>query len=838
MHGNGSIRFAYGGPESLFSADHAYRLTARDLMHIKITGLTADEVHERKRLGRTNATARHRTKTTGEILVENAFSVFNIIIGCIVAFLAFFHLQTGDGRLLLDAAGVLMVAVLNTCIAMYQEIRAKRALDKVNLLLKKEVTVVRDGEEISIPHESIVMDDVVVLQRGDQAVVDAVLVEGRRLEMNESLLTGESEPVVKQDGDEILSGSFCLSGTGYCRVTRVGRDCHAAQITQSAKKYKFIVTPLQKKIDAIVKGLFVMAVLLVLLTLFVRGADGFGINVIRRIATIMVALVPQGLVLMSSVTFAIGVYRISRIGAVVQKLNAVESFANVRVICLDKTGTLTKNELAVHEVTLLDQEWDGSRLRKALGTFAGLSTERNSTMRALEVFPAFADTRVIGEIPFSSDRKMSFLHVSGAMTGIYVLGGLDLLLAHSEPVDRARIESQCASAGLDVFRNVLLAKVTGPSSLELLEAQPDEFRVQPLGIVSITDVVRTDVRDALELFESRNVQLKILSGDAATAIQAVCREIGWNIEPAAMIDGAGLDRLDDDGFAGAVEEKKIFARLTPDHKLRIIRELRRRKLYTAMIGDGVNDLPAIKEADMGIAMEEGSAITKEVADIVLLKNRFTLLPSIFDEGNRIVNTVASVAKLFLTKNFMVVFLTLLSILFLLEFPLTPRRVSLLNIFAIGLPAFIIAIRNKDTSPNKRFMHELISFVTLSALVITGAGYFAQFMAMLLTSQSDAGDMVMLTSIVIASVGSFLAVIRHAARTDSRIYFGYAGCLVMVYYITAAIAPDVVPFTWLRMFYEIGPVNVPVSLATGITGAAVLYLLQLVRDRVVRKLYHL
>jgi len=316
---------------------------------LQFNGLTAEEVRERISKGLQNRSSKPKTKTLREIFIENLFSVFNLVILSIIIFLVYFYLSTSDSRLLLDSIGILSIAFLNTFLAIYQEIKAKHALDKVNLLLKNEVIVMRDGIEVSLVPEAIVLDDIIKIQRGDQVVVDGSVVYSNHLEIDESLLTGESNPIHKKVNEEMLSGSFCLSGNGFYKAEKIGNDSYAAQITEQAKKYKFDLTPLQRKINAIVKILFAVALVLVILeVIFNKG--GFNIDFIRKISTILISLVPQGLVLMSTVTFAVGVSRISKLGAIIQKLNAIESFSNVQVVCMDKTGTLTQNKLSVHQL--------------------------------------------------------------------------------------------------------------------------------------------------------------------------------------------------------------------------------------------------------------------------------------------------------------------------------------------------------------------------------------------------------------------------------------------------------------------------------------------------------
>src|SRR5215472_1587032 len=664
-----------------------------------LSGLTSAEAAARYAAGEHNRPPEPGTKSIREIWTGNLFSPFNLVIGGILIFLLAFWLGTGDIRLLEDCGGVFTVALLNTLIAVVQEIRAK---DKVNMLIVREVAVVRDGKEAHVPHGEIVMGDLIALRRGDQAVVDGAVAQANHLEMDESLLTGESEPVGKSEGETVLSGSFCVAGMGYYVVDRLSDASYASQVTRIAQKMKGSTSPLQKTIDQIVKLLFAVAVALCLIeTALEYRRGGLNVEFVRRVATILIGLVPQGLVLTASVVFAVGIYRISKAGAVVQTFHAIESFSGVRVICMDKTGTLTQNRMTVRKVTPLVAGATTDQLERLLGTYARLASDKNATNRALEELPADDTAVLVSEIPFSSQRKMSMVTMEGDGRRVtYVLGAFEIL------------GEKCTSAprlpeGLDVFRNLLFGVAAGG----------DDFRVDPLGVVSLSDTVRPDVCAVLERFQNNGIAFKILSGDSAVSILATCRDIGWKLPAGGIVTGAELEALSGTDFEEAVTRAVVFARLKPEHKVKIVAALRARGLHTAMIGDGVNDVPAIKQADLGVAMDEGAAITREVADIILLKNRFTLLPEVFEEGNRIVNTVGSVAKLFLTKNFLVVYLTLAAALFALDFPLTPRRVSLFNIFAIGIPAMVIAFSNRDTARVPRFFVELISYVSISAAVM-------------------------------------------------------------------------------------------------------------------------
>lgn len=808
--------------------------------HSALNSLSFEEVLARKQEGKQNISSVSKTKRISEILIENIFSVFNLIILFIIIFLLIFYFKSDDERLLLDSIGVSLIAIVNTLIAIVQEIKAKRALDKVNLLLKKEAKVIRSGTTVKIDYSEIVIDDLIILERGDQAPVDGKVIISNHLEIDESLLTGESLPVEKNPEEEILSGSFCNSGNGIYIAEKVGDESYASQITLLAKKFKLNLSPLQIRINFIIKLLFVSAILLIIFELIVKGGDFGNIDFVRKISTVLISLVPQGLVLMSSVTFALGIYRISKIGAIIQKLNAIESFSNVQVVCTDKTGTLTQNKLAINQITYPVNNIERVYVENLLGTFAKYSSDKNATLRTLEIFESFEKVNLLDEIPFSSENKMSLLKINiDGKDEIFILGAYDVLLDNLQKEDAELCEKKFSELGLKIYRNLIFGKVTLVKDLEQIRLNKKNISVTIFCIISISDQVRNDVMDAIRLFKGNGIDIKILSGDSSYAVQAVARDIGWDIKDEQLISGEEIDKIDDDKFPQVVKEKLIFARLKPEHKLRIIKTLRKEKLYTAMIGDGVNDLPAIKESDLGIAMEEGSQVTKEIADIILLKNKFTLLPRIFDEGNKIVNTVCSAAKLFLTKNFLVIYMTIFSILFLLEFPLTPRRVSLINLFSIGLPAFIIALKNSNTNKCKNFMSDLFSFVILSALVIITAGYAGEYYySKYSLIDKDSLQMIMMNIMIITTTANFLSVTTRKNEKNNRLYFGYAILLIGIFVFLTATTSDFFILKYLKIFYEINylePKYWKIVAAVSIVSSAVLFILQILRRKILIKI---
>lgn len=805
---------------------------------MELKGLTSDEVKERIDKGLTNHSSKPKTKTVKEIFVSNIFSLFNYIIFGIIAFVLFFYLKNKDERLLLDSIGILTIAFTNTFIAIYQEIKSKIALDKVNLLLKKRINVIRGGNVFHIDVTDIVVDDLIQVNRGDQIVVDGRVVKEKMLEIDESLLTGESVPVEKSEGDEVLSGSFCVSGNGVYRAEKVGDKSYANSVTALAKKMNLSTSPLQKKINFILKVLFGFALILTVVEIIVWSAKPNieFVDFIRKIATILISLVPQGLVLMASVTFAVGVYRISKIGAIVQKLNAIESFSNVQVVCMDKTGTLTENKLRIYSFTNLNSTIPDEEIKLLLGSYSYCSSEKNATIMALDEFEHYKRAECFEELPFNSSIKLSILKLKiKEQTNFYILGAFDILTEKLSDNKKNEVIKLYNDNKLNIYRNLLFGKVINIESIKDAQQKLNNLEIEPVCIVSITDTVRKDVFDALELFRKNGIGFKILSGDSGEAIMAILNEIGWDTKAEHIISGSELDKLSPKEFRKVILSKEVFARLKPEHKLDIIKTLKKEKIYTAMIGDGVNDLPAIKKSDMGIAMEEGSAITKEVADIILLKNKFSLLPEIFNEGNKIVNTVNSVAKLFLTKNFLVIYLSLLSLIFMLDFPLTPRRVSLLNVFAIGLPAFIITLRNKNVNKCLNFIKDSFSYVTVSSTIIIAGGYIGYYIvSRAANSVGSELDMVMVTIIIFISVMNFI-IVALESREKNIIYFLY-GVLLLFIYIFLATTNIPLSFIYLlKIFYEIEHINPQhwwVIITVSSLGSVLLYVIQKIRLKIV------
>lgn len=769
-------------------------------------GLTEREVQERKAKGLVNRAKLEHVKSVPQIVLENSFSVFNLINFAVIFFLLVFYFTTQDERLALDSVGIVTVTVANTLIAIVQEVRAARALAKMELLKNPVVTVVREGKKMQIDKHDIVQDDVLYLEKGDQIVVDGTTLYANHFEVDESLVTGESIPVAKSAGDELLSGSFCVFGNAYYRAERVGAASYATSLTAQAKRYKFLVSPLQRKINLLFVWSFgITALLVVVEALRDLHSGSFTPDDARKISTIAISLIPEGLVFFSSVTFTIGIFRIAKLGAIIQKINAIDAFPTIQVVCMDKTGTLTQNNISVATLSLFDGYRD-AEVQRWLGAFSALSTEQNATIKALSTFPAPARAERLDEIPFRSDSKISALRLAiDGETRLFILGGFDVLqarLSKREEEEALRLFDERKLSG---YRNLLFAEVKSELSEKLSAEQIDSFEIAPIAIVSLKDEVRADAIDVLRLFEKNKVDVKIISGDSGDSVLQTLREVGWNASPDMVVTGNELDKTPNERLGEIVSQKSIFVRTKPEHKLAIVQALKAQKKEVAMIGDGVNDLLAIKEASLGIAMEEGSAITKEAADVVLLKNRFSLLPAMFDEGSRIINTVRYVSNLFITKNAVVIALSALPWFLDLLYPLTPRKGGLMSVLGIAFPAYFIALVNLNVAPAGDFFKRLRSFVSLSTAMILSQTFAAHFIGTYVFRFPDRVVLELMTaSLVIASIVNFLCAVYFEDEKNQKRYLLFGAGLMALYGFFATIPRENVVVKIVATFYEITP----------------------------------
>ncbi|MFM2070813.1 MAG: hypothetical protein RLZZ623_1076 [Actinomycetota bacterium] len=684
-------------------------------------GLTAAQVAERVAAGLTNDVPAAPTRNVGQIVRGNVLTPINFIVGALAALV----IVAGSPK---DAlfGGVIIV---NSVIGVYQELRAKSVLDSLSVVSAPRAHVVRDGVVRDVKVNELVLDDVVELRVGAQVVADGTVVSSENLEIDESLLTGEADPVVKATTDAVLSGSAVVAGTGRMAVTKVGADNYAAQLAEEARRFTLVNSPLRNDINRIVTfvGFLIIPVgLLLASSQFLRRDETWQDAVISTVAG-LVGMVPEGLVLLTSVAFAVGVVRLGSRRCLVQELPAIEVLARVDVLCVDKTGTITEGSMEVADTIVLDGV-DATLATTALGAIAHADPDPNATSRALAAHYASPDGWAItGRVPFSSARKWSAMAFGD--NGSWVLGAPEnVLLERFTGHLREQVEEQAAEGR----RVLVLAKTSAALVDDATIALPP---LEPTALVMFEDVVRADAPATLQYFAEQGVTLKVISGDNNVTVGAVARRAGlehWNDNVNAMTLPSGDDT---EAFADAIEASSVFGRVTPHQKRAMVRSLQQRGHTVAMTGDGVNDVLALKDADCGIAMASGSEATRGVAQLVLLDSNFSALPAVVSEGRRVINNIERVASLFLAKTTYSVILSLITGVFALTFPLRPIHLSILSWFTIGVPAFFMALEPNDQRVQPGFLRRVLGRSVPAGVVIAFAT-LAMFQIALLDASID------------------------------------------------------------------------------------------------------
>ncbi len=667
-------------------------------------GLSSAEVAERRSRGLGSAGPDRTSRSVAEILRANIFTRFNLILGILLAVILAVG-QPQDGLF-----GIVLVS--NAVIGIAQELRAKRTLDRLAVLSAPRVRVIRDGSTQDIDIAGLVVGDLIDLRAGDQLVADGMVRESESLQADESLLTGEQDPVAKQAGDRLLSGSFVAAGSGGYQATAVGTEAYARKLAAEARRFTVVRSELIDGINRILRyvtwAIVPVAVLMMVSQLHARQSTR---QAITGTVAALVGMVPQGLVLLTSVAFGVAAVTLARRRVLVQQLPAVEGLARVDVVCLDKTGTLTDGTIAFDGLTSLD---DQAPAEAALGALAN-DENRNATLAAIgQEFPPPDGWTRQDAVPFSAARKWSAASFTGH--GTWVLGAPEMVL----PGDRALL-SQAADLAASGRRVLVLARTSRPLEGESL---PEELR--PVAFAVLAERLRPDASDAIGFFAAQGVAMKVISGDSPLTVSAVAKAAGL---PAAgdPVDARHLS--EDPGELGRLlEEHSVFGRVTPHQKQAMVTALQARGHTVAMTGDGVNDVLALKLADLGIAMGGGAAATKAVAELVLLDGRFAALPGVVAEGRRVTANIERVANLFVTKT---VWATLLAVavgVALLPYPFLPRHLTIVDSLAIGIPSFFLAL-----APNRRryvpgFVGRVLRFAIPAGCLVAAAALAAYVLA--------------------------------------------------------------------------------------------------------------
>ena len=711
-----------------------------------LTGLTDEQVNERIEQGKVNADENPNTRTYKQIVRENTLTFFNFL-NLVLLILV---LMVGSYK----NAFFVGIIIINTLIGIAQEIRAKKTIDKLAILTAKKSIVIREGKKWTVPTEDLVLDDLVCLKTGDQVPADAKVLEGS-VEVNESLLTGESDNLPKNVGDELFSGSFVTSGEACCQIIHVGKDNYAAQITSEAKEFKRHNSELKNSLNAILKVISIIIVplgaLLFYKQYYVVG-NTFKDSIVSMVAGVL-GMIPEGLVLLTSVALTLGALVLANKKTLVQELYCIETLARVDTLCLDKTGTITEGTMCVerveswsevsqgrdtdesptedeneHKVVLTKEKQpedsetstemvsaensaesteqpDLHEIENMMANLMCVLKDQNATIDALRKrFPAKASMTLEHIIPFSSDRKYS-----GAVfedNGTYLMGAAQFLF----PEGREDILDVCQNYAEEGLRVLVLAHST-----QMAEGTELPENLEPAALLLLTDVIREEAPDTLQFFDSQEVDLKVISGDDPVTVSAIAKRAGLkNAEN--YVDATTLET--EEQLEEAVAKYSVFGRVTPQQKKEMVQALQKQGHTVAMTGDGVNDVLALKEADCSIAMAQGSDAAKNIANVVLLDSNFASMPHIVNQGRRVVNNIRTAASMFLIKTMFSVMLSLLTIFFGNAYPFEPIQMSLISACAVGIPTFLLAQENNYDKIDHTFLRHVFLNAFPAALTIT------------------------------------------------------------------------------------------------------------------------
>ena len=680
---------------------------ARQREEIIASGLTEDEVAWRTQEGLTNQMPRKGQKSVGQIVASHVFTYFNLLNGL----LGVLVIMTGQIKNVL----FLGTAISNTLIGIIQELKVKSLIDQLSVITTTKVMVLRGGTKNEISVNDIVLDDIVYLEPGDQVVTDGSVYNCQGLEVNESMLTGESKPVKKADGDPILSGSFISAGTAIMQVEKVGQDCYAAQLVSKAAHKKRAQSEMQRSIGRIIKvvsvALIPIGILLFRSQLVANGGDT-NAAIIRTVSGV-IGMIPEGLVLLTSVSFIIGVGRLARKQALVQEMAAIESLARADIICTDKTGTITTGELRVEEILPFGDATIDT-VKEIMARLNGAFDDANATQTAVDQYFGKKNDWAIREtIPFSSARKYKAASFSDA--GDFVVGAPEFLIPEDkELLDRINRYSKQG------YRVLLLGRSTGISA-----EQGDKGTITPLAAIIISDIIKEDAREVFQYFAKAHVAVKVLSGDNPVTVSTVAQKAGV-IGAENYVDASKLP-TDPIALAQEISKYSVFGRVRPEQKQAFVKAWQANGKTVAMVGDGVNDVLAIKDSDCGIAMAAGSEAAKQAAHIVLLNSDFSSMKDIVSEGKTIIANIERVSSLYLTKTIYSCILSILFIFLRSPYPFTTLQMGLINLCAIGLPSFLLTLEKQENVTSEGFMRHVLKVALPSAMTMVSAVLIVQFL---------------------------------------------------------------------------------------------------------------
>jgi cation-transporting ATPase E len=728
------------------------------------SGLTSAEVEERRARGLTNDVPDPTSRTVGQIIRANVLTPFNLLLGSLLLVI----LAVREYR---DALfGIVLVT--NALIGIIQETRSKRALDRLALLNQPRITVLRDGRSVAVSPRDLVLDDVIVLSPGDQITVDGTVVDATGLEIDESLLTGEADPVDKSVGDPVMSGSFVAAGSGRIRATAVGVESYAYRLSSEARRFSLVRSELRDGINRIIRfvGWLMIPTALLLISAQVR-ADEDLVSAVQGSVAGLVAMVPEGLVLLTSIAFAVGATRLARRQVLTQELAAIEGLARVDVICLDKTGTLTEGELTLATVEHLAGGDVGTEA--ALAAIAAADEHPNPSLLALRAaFPNPPGWKLTDSVPFSSARKWSAAVFEDH--GCWYLGAPDILLTRAASLAEApeRIQHH-AQRGRRVL--MLARSPAGLRGEELADG------LVPIALIVLEEKIRDAAPGMIRYFEDQQVTVKVISGDNPVTVAAVAQRVG--VTGASQAFDARFLPEDPDDLMRVMEEHAVFGRVTPQQKRAMVHALQAAGHTVAMTGDGVNDTLALKDADIGVAMGTGSQAARAVARFVLLGNDFALFPSVVNEGRRVIANVERVANLFLTKTFYAMLLGLAVGVAGLPFPFIPRHFTIISSLTIGIPGFFLALAPNARRARPNFLARVLRFAVPAGFVASVATLTAYQVA---RAVEDLEVPVARTVAVIVLFTVAFWVLAILARPFNRLRAGLLGAMAGAFFLALAL----------------------------------------------------
>lgn len=660
-----------------------------------IIGLTEEEVSLRIQEHKVNSQEKNLGRSVLQIIKDNSFNLFNLI-NLLLALLLIF---TGH----LKNSLFFFVAVVNTCIGIYQEIRAKQTVDKLSILAQTHVVALRNQAFVSLSQEEIVLDDVLFVETGDQILADSIVLSSEGLELDESLLTGEADSVEKKAKNQVMSGSFVTAGSGYIKVTAVGEDNYVNTLTKEAKSEKKTPSELMRILNTLIKFLTIAIVPIGLLLFYSQYQTTHSFNsALLSMTASMISMIPEGLILLTSVAFAVGAANLAKKRTLVQSMPCIETLARVDTICLDKTGTITDGSLTLKEILPIKEQLDFTQI---LAEMMHTLPDTNATAQAIRCAYPLEQQQWTSEemVPFSSFRKWSGATFTNH--GTFILGAPEFVLSTIDPL----LQQQIVLHSQKGYRVMLLAHTTETLSGPELPKQLD-----PYALLIIEDSIRENAVDTFSYFSKEDVTLKVISGDNPLTVSTIAQNAGIQgaknyVDLSTIQEDADLKQL--------VEENTVFGRVTPAQKRRLIRALKENNHTTCMTGDGVNDVLALKEADVSVAMASGSDASRAVADVVLLDSDFSAMIHVLKEGRRVINNIERVASMYLVKTIYTILLSILFIFVNMHYPFEPIQLSPINSFTIGIPSFFLALAPNYHRVKGDFLHNILRISVPAALTV-------------------------------------------------------------------------------------------------------------------------